>query len=95
MAGVVALLLAANPALSPTQVKSIVRRSCARIDATNGKYDSKGHSHWYGYGRIDAGKAVENALKAKKTKVTTKKPKAKATVPKKPKAQTATRAARA
>jgi subtilisin family serine protease len=94
MAGVVALLLAANPALSPAQVKRIVQRSCVQIDETNGKYDAKGHSHWYGYGRIDAEKAIKNALKAKKTKVPAKKTKPKATAPKKPKAEAAMPAAR-
>jgi subtilisin family serine protease len=61
MAGVVALMLAVNPALTPTEVKDIIRRSCTRIDETDGEYDGKGHSIWYGFGRIDAGKAVENA----------------------------------
>ncbi|MBC7777242.1 MAG: S8 family serine peptidase [Phycisphaerae bacterium] len=66
MAGVVALILAANPGLSPKRVKQLIRRSCFRIDETGGLYDAKKHSIYYGYGRIDAGKAVENARKAKK-----------------------------
>ncbi|MFN0034705.1 MAG: S8 family peptidase [Saprospiraceae bacterium] len=66
MAGVVALMLAANPALSPKKIKQIIRRSCHRIDEARGKYDAKKHSIFYGYGRIDAGKAVANALKVKK-----------------------------
>ncbi len=68
MAGVVALVLAANPALSQKKVKQLVRRSCVRIDAEGGKYDPKKHSIYYGYGRIDAGKAVANAKKAAKGK---------------------------
>ncbi|MBK6996696.1 MAG: S8 family serine peptidase [Lewinellaceae bacterium] len=66
MAGVVALILAANPTLSQKKVKQLVRSSCVRIDEAGGKYDAKKHSVYYGYGRIDAGKAVEKALKAKK-----------------------------
>jgi hypothetical protein len=54
-------MLAVNPALTPVDVKDIIRRSCTRIDEAEGEYDKTGHSIWYGYGRIDAGKAVENA----------------------------------
>ncbi|MBK8965749.1 MAG: S8 family serine peptidase [Lewinellaceae bacterium] len=64
MAGVVALMLAVNPDLSPADVKEIIRKSCVQIDKTNGAYDANGHSTLYGYGRIDAGLAVENAKKA-------------------------------
>jgi len=66
MAGVVALILAANPTLSQKRVKQLVRRSCRRIDPDGGKYDKSGHSIYYGYGRIDAGMAVEKARKSKK-----------------------------
>lgn len=66
LAGVVVLMLAVNPALTPPEVKDIIRRSCVQIDKADGEYDAKGHSIYYGYGRIDAGLAVENALKAGK-----------------------------
>ncbi len=65
MAGVVALILAANPTLSQKRVKQLVRRACFRIDEAGGKYDTKKHSIYYGYGRIDAEKAVIKAKKAK------------------------------
>lgn len=65
MAGIVALMLAANPSLTVKKVKQLIRKSCVRIDETGGKYDSKKHSVFYGYGRIDAGKAVENARKTR------------------------------
>ncbi len=64
MAGVVALMLAVNPQLTPPEVKDIIRRSCVRIDEAGGEYDAKGHSIYYGYGRIHAALAVENARKA-------------------------------
>jgi subtilisin family serine protease len=61
MAGVVALMLAANPALTPPQVKEIIRNSCDIIDTEGGEYDANKHSVYYGYGRINAEKAVQNA----------------------------------
>ena len=61
MAGVVALMLAANPNLRPPEIKAILRRSCVQIDQAGGDYDANGHSPWYGYGRVDAGLAVKNA----------------------------------
>lgn len=64
MAGIVALMLAANPDLSPAAVKALIQESCMPIDKKGGKYDANGHSNWYGYGRIDAGLAVENARNA-------------------------------
>ncbi len=64
MAGIVALMLAANPQLTPLEVKNIIRVSCKKIDKKVAEYDSEGHSIWYGYGRIDAGLAVSNALKS-------------------------------
>lgn len=68
LAGVVALMLSANPVLTQKQVKQMIRSSCFRIDREGGQYDKRGHSIFYGYGRIDAAKAVANALKAVKPK---------------------------
>lgn len=64
MAGIVALMLAVNPNLTPAKIKDLIQQSCTRIDEAGGEYDAKGHSVFYGYGRIDAGLAVENAKKA-------------------------------
>ena len=85
VAGVVALMLAANPALTPAQVKDVLSRSCNRIDEAEGEYDEGGHSIWYGYGRLNAGLAVDNALKLKAPAVAKPNP-AKTTAPKKAKA---------
>jgi subtilisin family serine protease len=63
-AGVVALMLAVNPDLKPTEVKNLLRKSCKRIDETTADYDADGHSIWYGHGCLDAGLAVENARNA-------------------------------
>ncbi|MBL7804095.1 MAG: S8 family serine peptidase [Saprospiraceae bacterium] len=65
MAGVVGLMLAANADLTSKQVKELIKKSCTRIDEGAGEYDSNGHSIYYGFGRIDAGLAVKNALDAK------------------------------
>ena len=64
MAGIVALILAVNPALTPDEVKDLIRVSCQKIDKKEGEYDENGHSVWYGYGRIDASVAVVNAQKS-------------------------------
>jgi subtilisin family serine protease len=61
-AGVAALVIARNPALTADEVKDVLRRACVRIDPDGGQYDDEGHSHMYGYGRLDAHKAVQLAL---------------------------------
>jgi subtilisin family serine protease len=60
-AGVVALVLSANPALRAAEVRDILRRSCDRIDPPGGEYDDNGHSKFYGYGRLNAETAVRLA----------------------------------
>lgn len=61
-AGVAALILARNPDLRWDEVKEILKNSCDQIDTANGKYDQNGHSRWYGYGRLNAQKAVNQSL---------------------------------
>jgi subtilisin-like proprotein convertase family protein len=60
-AGVVALALAANPALTASEVRDIVRRGCDRIDPQGGEYDATFHSAFYGYGRMNALSIVQLA----------------------------------
>jgi subtilisin family serine protease len=62
VAGTAALILSVNPELTWEQVKQIIKETCDRIDPAGGKYDSKGHSIFYGYGRINAENAVKRAL---------------------------------
>jgi subtilisin family serine protease len=64
VAGVAALMLARNPGLRWDEVKGLLQRSCDRIDQTGGNYDSTGHSPLYGYGRLNALKAVQLARPA-------------------------------
>ena len=61
VAGVAALMLATNPELSASQVKNLIKSACDKIDTSAGNYDAKGHSQLYGYGRINALKAVQLA----------------------------------
>jgi subtilisin family serine protease len=67
VAGVAALILARNPKLRGPEVKDILKRGCDRIDAANGQFNANtGHSPLYGYGRLNAAKAVRLVAAAKK-----------------------------
>lgn len=61
VAGIVALLLSANPQLTWRDVKNIIKDSCTKIDAENGLYDQDGHSIYYGYGKINPLHALQLA----------------------------------
>lgn len=61
-AGVAALILSRNPALRWDEVREVMKSSCDRIDTAGGGYDQNGHSPKYGYGRLNARKAVELAM---------------------------------
>lgn len=61
-AGVAALVIAANPALTSTQVREILKQCCDKIDPGGGAYDANGRSKFYGFGRLNAQRAVELAL---------------------------------
>jgi subtilisin family serine protease len=72
VAGVAALVLSANPALTAQQVKTILQQSADKIvdpepdpqfGTRQGSYDSNGHSEWFGYGKVNAYKAVLMAVK--------------------------------
>jgi subtilisin family serine protease len=64
VAGVAALVLSLNPALRHEEVKDILKRGCDRIDKVKGQYDpGTGHSLLYGYGRVNAAKAVKLAAR--------------------------------
>ncbi len=67
-AGTAALILAANPDLNFLEVKNILKDSCEKIDVAGGLYNTQGHSKKYGYGKVDAEKAVQKAVEIKKGK---------------------------
>ncbi|MFX1296065.1 MAG: S8 family serine peptidase [Promethearchaeota archaeon] len=72
VAGVAALLLSINPALTWVQTRQILRDTAVKIDLANvdpvGQWvDTDGdgivdYSQWYGFGRIDAQAAVQAAI---------------------------------
>lgn len=60
-AGVAALVLSVNPNLNWIEVRDILALTADKIDTPNGQYDANGHSIYYGYGKLNAAKAVEYA----------------------------------
>jgi len=70
VAGVAALVRSANPELNAAQIKRILQETADKIvdsnpDAilgtTKGNYGPNGHSEWFGYGRVNAARAVQRA----------------------------------
>lgn len=58
VAGVAALLLSVAPNLTREEVRDILCRSAERIDEAGGGYGPDGHSPLYGFGRVNAHKAL-------------------------------------
>jgi hypothetical protein len=58
IAGVIGLMLSANPALTLAQVKDILKSTADKIV---GGYDANGHNDQFGFGRVNAEKAVAEA----------------------------------
>jgi subtilisin family serine protease len=64
VAGICALILSANPNLTAREVKDILAKTADKIGAPS-DYDSNGRSRKYGFGRVNALKAVEEAFRRK------------------------------
>ncbi|MCI5083890.1 MAG: S8 family serine peptidase [Saprospiraceae bacterium] len=62
VAGICALILSANPDLTARQVKQILQETADKIGSPS-DYDSNGWSAKFGYGRVNADKAVAEALR--------------------------------
>jgi hypothetical protein len=60
-AGVVALMLTANPDLRVADVRNILARSADKIGPAS-SYNASGHSQHFGFGRLNALRAVQMAL---------------------------------
>jgi subtilisin family serine protease len=63
-AGVAALVVSRNPQLGREAVRDILKRCADRIDSAGGNYDTEGRSPIYGWGRLNARRAVELAMPA-------------------------------
>ncbi|MCD8485712.1 S8 family serine peptidase [Oscillatoria amoena NRMC-F 0135] len=70
VAGVAALVLSANPDLTAAQVKQILQQTADKIVDTSadpqfgfrrGTYNEAGYSEWFGYGKVNAFRAVSAA----------------------------------
>jgi subtilisin family serine protease len=70
VAGVAALVLSANPNLSAPEVKQILQSTADKIVDTQpdivlgtnrGQYDGRGRCDWFGFGKINAARAVAEA----------------------------------
>lgn len=60
-AGIGALLLSVNPLLSAAQVRLILRESADKIGGDNVEYNERGWSKKYGFGRVNADRAIQIA----------------------------------
>lgn len=60
VAGIVGLMLSVNPDLTVEEVKTVLRTTSDRIGPAS-SYDGNGHSQLYGYGRVNAMRAVREA----------------------------------
>ena len=57
-AGVAALVLSLAPNMSWQEVRDLLQRESRRIDPVDGQYDAAGHSSYFGYGQVDAKRAL-------------------------------------
>ncbi|MCX7596082.1 MAG: S8 family serine peptidase [Fischerella sp.] len=80
VAGVAALVLSVNPDLTAKQVKRILEETADKIvdlesdpqlGRRYGTYDENGHSQWFGYGKVNALRAVQAAQKLRTTNLST------------------------
>jgi subtilisin family serine protease len=65
VAGIAALVLSANKDLPAEIVKKILEVSADKINPSDAKYNSNGHSLLYGYGKVNAARAVQLAIDLK------------------------------
>lgn len=70
VAGVAGLMLSINPNLTAQEVREILQTTADKIldrsadpqlGLSYGTYDARGHSRWFGYGKVNAFKAVQEA----------------------------------
>lgn len=64
VAGVAALMVAANPAWTGLEVRQMLEATCDRIDSTANTYGTRGWNRQYGHGRVNAWAALTDARAA-------------------------------
>lgn len=78
VAGVAGLILSVNPDLTAAEVKQILQQSADKIIDNNidpqlgfqmGNYNANGYSQWFGYGKVNAFKALQLAQRRLPTPV--------------------------
>ncbi len=71
VAGIAGLIWSANPELTAKEVKQIIIETTDKIEDpspdillqhSKGTYNENGHSEWFGYGKVNAFKAVQQAV---------------------------------
>ncbi|WP_199307286.1 S8 family serine peptidase [Alkalinema sp. FACHB-956] len=79
VAGVAALVLSANPDLTAREVRQILEQTADKIvdpepdpqfGFRKGTYEASGRSDWFGYGKVNAAKAVQMAVKKRAVPLT-------------------------
>lgn len=72
VAGVAALVISANPQLTAREVREIIEQTADKIEDASidpqlgvslGTYDTDGHSQWFGHGKVNAERAVSEAIR--------------------------------
>ncbi len=61
VAGIAALVLSVNPKLTAPEVRDVLQSTADKVDSRGGRYDARGWSPYYGYGRANAARAVQEA----------------------------------
>ena len=64
-AGIAALMISANPDITASGIREIMRDTCKKIGPE--PFDTEGRNNWYGYGLVQAGTAVAKALELRHT----------------------------
>lgn len=79
VAGVAALVLSANPDLTAREVREILEGTVDKIVDNDsdpqlgnafGTYDESGHSQWFGFGKVNAFRAVQEAVRRRSSVAT-------------------------
>ncbi len=64
VSAIAGLIIGANPDLSAKKVQNIIQLTADRVSPIEAQYDERGHSDFYGYGRINALEAVKKACES-------------------------------